>query len=112
MRIIVEELDDEFFFEFHLSPSEFDQLLIGENVLDEFKWDLGNYKSLNILIRKEKENICHSLKEKRQAAEKDFQRTSSEKLKRESPKNKPLRSLIAKRVWEKKLLPKRNQPKK
>lgn len=108
MRLIFEEVDREYFFEIILSTEDLEKIKTLGGIIKEYLWGENNIRDINVYIRQEKEGaICHSLKVKKQAAEKDFPRTSKEKWKPENLKSKPLRSLIRKRATEKKRLPRR-----
>lgn len=106
--MIFEEVDHEYFFEIILSTEDLEQIKTLGGILREYLWEGNNIRDINVYIRQEKEGaICHSLKEKKQAAKKGFQRTSKEKCTKANHKSKPLRSLIRKRVAGKKRLPRK-----
>lgn len=113
MRVIFEEVDDEYYFEVILSRRDLEHFDTFGGIIGDFIWEGDGIKPMNVYIRKEKESeSCHLSKEKKQAVEKDFQRTLSERCTKVSPKSKPSRSLIRKRAGAKKLLPKRKPQRK
>lgn len=113
MRVIFEEVDNEFFLEVILTAYDFEKIENFGGVIGNYVWENKTVKDLNVYIRKEKDNRqCHSSKERKQVAAKDSQRTSSEKFLKVSRKSKPLLSLIPKRVGGKKLLPKKKPTRK
>lgn len=100
MRVIFEEIDRELFFEVVLTSLDFDQIELLGGVIGDFICEISEAKTINVYIRKEKD-LCHLSKAQKPKLERAFHLTSKKKSKRVSRKNKPLRSLIAKREGKK-----------
>lgn len=112
MRVIFEEVENEYFFEVILTDDDYYQVEELGGVIKNCIWEGNGIKQINIFLRKEKEkNLCHLLKEKKHPVKKDSQKILNEKWEKENPKNKPLLSLIPKRDEEKRKLLKKEKNK-
>lgn len=110
MRIILERVDKEYFFEGILDDNDLENIHDFGGTIGDFFFEIDGLHKINVYLRKEtRSDLCRWSKEKQQEAEKGFQKTSAEKCTKESLKNKQSRLLTQKLVEAKKQLKKGNK---
>ena len=110
MRIILERVDKEYFFEGILDESDIENIHDFGGTIGDFFFEIDGLHRINVYLRKEtRSDLCRWSKEKQQEQEKGSQKTSVEKSTKESHRNKQSRLLTQRLVEGKKQLKKGNK---
>lgn len=110
MRIILERVDKEYFFEGILDDNDLENIQDFGGTIGDFFFEIDGLHSVNVYLRKEtRSDLCRWSKEKQQEPEKGSHLMSKKKSTPGSPKSKRSRFPIQRLAEEKKALKKGNK---